>query len=167
MARPVMSLTLRPLDEADLDAVIEVESASFVEPWSRSLFSEEIAQPTRRYVVAEAGGALCGYGGIMLMGEDAHVVTLAVAPGHREKGVASRLLMALIDVARDNGARHLTLEVRESNRPALELYRKFGFEPAGTRRGYYATEDAVVMWAVDIDSIDYQETLASIRREAS
>ena len=160
-------MTIRPLHEGDLDAVIEVESASFVEPWSRSLFAEEIAQPTRRYLVALDGEAACGYGGIMLVGEDAHVVTLAVAPEYREQGVASRLLMGLIDVARAGDARHLTLEVRESNQAALELYRKFGFEPAGTRKGYYATEDAVVMWAVDIDSVDYQVTLASIRKEAS
>ena len=76
-------------------------------------------------------------------------------------------MMELIDLARANGARHLTLEVRESNQAALELYRKFGFEPAGTRKGYYTTEDAVVMWAIDIDSVDYQVTLTSIRKEAS
>jgi ribosomal-protein-alanine N-acetyltransferase len=160
-------MVIRPLRQADLDAVIQVEAASFVEPWSRSLFTEEIAQPTRRYVAATDEGSVCGYGGIMLVGEDAHVVTLAVAPGYRERGVASRIMMELIGLARANGARHLTLEVRESNQAALELYRKFGFEPAGTRKGYYTTEDAVVMWAVDIDSVDYQVTLASIREEAS
>jgi ribosomal-protein-alanine N-acetyltransferase len=160
-------MTIRSLSEGDLDSVVEVESASFVEPWSRSLFAEEIAQPTRRYLVALDGGAVCGYGGVMLVGEDAHVVTLAVAPDYREQGVASRLLVKLVDLARAGGAKHLTLEVRESNQAALELYRKFGFEPAGRRRGYYKTEDAVVMWAVDIDSVDYQGTLASIRKEAS
>lgn len=160
-------MTIRPLLDGDLDSVIEVETASFVEPWSRALFAEEIAQPTRRYITATDAGSVLGYGGIMLVGEDAHVVTLAVEPEHREKGLASRLLMALIDIARANGARHLTLEVRESNKAALELYRKFGFEPAGIRKGYYATEDAVVMWAVDIDSADYEVTLAPIRAEAS
>ncbi len=167
MAGPIMSFTLRPLDPSDLDAVIEVEAASFVEPWSRNAFADEIAQPTRRYVVAELGNVLSGYGGIMIVGEDAHVVTLAVAPGHREKGVASRLMIELIRQARAAGARHLTLEVRESNTAAIELYRKFGFQPAGTRKGYYTGENAVVMWAIDIDSADYQQTLASIGREAS
>lgn len=160
-------MTVRALLNDDLDDVLEVESASFVEPWSRALFADEIAQPNRRYLAAFDGDAVCGYGGVMLVGEDAHVVTLAVAPGYRERGVASQLLMALIDAAGAGGAKHLTLEVRESNQAALELYRKFGFEPAGTRKGYYKTEDAVVMWAVDIDSVDYQGTLASIRKEAS
>lgn len=162
-----MSILVRPFDESDLDEVMAIESESFVEPWSRSLFTEEIAQPTRRYLIALEGETVCGYGGIMLVGEDAHLVTLAVAPGHRELGVASRLMVDLVESARHHGVRHLTLEVRESNEAALELYRKFGFEPAGFRKAYYTTEDAVVMWAIDIDSVDYQRTLTSIRKEAS
>ncbi|MDH3539442.1 MAG: ribosomal protein S18-alanine N-acetyltransferase [Acidimicrobiia bacterium] len=162
-----MSIHIRPLDASDLDAVMEIEEASFVEPWSRAMFAEEIVQSTRRYLIALEGVTVCGYGGIMLAGEDAHLVTIAVAPGHRELGVASRLMIDLVEAARDGGASHLTLEVRESNEAALELYRKFGFEPAGVRKAYYTTEDAVVMWAVDIDSVDYQRTLTSIRKEAS
>lgn len=162
-----MSIRIRPLDASDLDAVMKIEAESFVEPWSRALFAEEIVQPTRRYLIALEGEIVCGYGGIMLVGEDAHLVTLAVAPGHRELGVASWLMIELVETARDSGVRHLTLEVRESNEAALELYRKFGFEPAGLRKAYYTTEDAVVMWAIDIDSVDYQQTLTSIRREAS
>lgn len=162
-----MSVTLRPLEERDLDAVLAVEAASFVQPWSRRLFVGELAQPSRRYVVADDAGILCGYGGIMLVGEEATVVTMAVAPAYREQGVASLLLMELVEMARRQDVRHLTLEVRESNQPALELYRKFGFEPAGLRKGYYTTEDAVVMWAIDIDSSDYEGTLDTIRREAS
>ncbi|MGI9648611.1 MAG: ribosomal protein S18-alanine N-acetyltransferase [Acidimicrobiia bacterium] len=162
-----MSISLRPLEEQDLDAVLAVEAVSFVQPWSRRLFIDELAQPSRRYVVADDAGTLCGYGGIMLIGEEATVLTVAVAPGYREQGVASLVLMDLVQVARRHNVRHLTLEVRESNQPALELYRKFGFEPAGIRKGYYATEDAVVMWAIDIDSTEYQGTLDTIRREAS
>jgi ribosomal-protein-alanine N-acetyltransferase len=167
MARIVMNLTFRPPTEADLDAVLEIEAASFVEPWSPALFAEELAQSTRSYLVAESGGWVCAYGGIMLVGEDAHLVTLAVDPDRRRQGIAARVMMELIMLARAGGARHLTLEVRESNAAALGLYRKFGFEPAGTRKDYYTTEDAVVMWAIDIDSVAYQETLELIRREAS
>lgn len=162
-----MNITLRPLEQKDLDAVLAVEAASFIQPWSRQLFTEELAQPSRRYVVADDSGTLCGYGGIMLVGEEATVVTLAVGPGYREQGVASLVLMDLVERARRQNVRHLTLEVRESNEPALELYRKFGFEPAGIRKGYYTIEDAVVMWAIDIDSSEYEGTLDTIRREAS
>ena len=162
-----MTVTLRPLAEQDLDAVMIVEEASFVQPWSRRLFVDELSQPSRRYVVANDGEAVRGYGGIMVGGEEATVVTLAVAPGYREQGVASLLLMNLVERARRQGARHLTLEVRESNQPALELYRKFGFEQAGKRKGYYTNEDAVVICAVDIDSSEYEGTLDTIRKEAS
>ena len=167
MAGPTMSLFVRPLDESDLDEVMEIEAESFVQPWPRSLFAEEISQPTRRYLIALDGEIVCGYGGIMLVGEDAHLVTLAVSPGHRELGVASRLMIDLVETARHHGVRHLTLEVRESNEAALELYRKFGFEPAGLRKAYYTTEDAVVMWAIDIDSVDYQQNLTTLRGEVS
>ena len=162
-----MSILVRPLDESDLDEVMKIEAESFVEPWSRSLFTEEIVQPSRCYLVALEGRTVCGYGGIMLVGEDAHLVTLAVSPGRRELGVASRLMIDLVETAREHGVRHLTLEVRESNEAALELYRKFGFEPAGLRKAYYTTEDAVVMWAIDIDSVGYQESLTTLRMEAS
>lgn len=166
MAGVAVEVTCRPLVAADIPAVIEIEHACFAQPWSERLFSDELAQPNRRYIAAEAGGGLCGYGGLILVGEEATVLTVAVAPPMREQGVASRLLLELIQLARRDGARHVTLEVRESNRPALDLYAKFGFQPAGTRKGYYGTEDAVIMWAVDIDSSAYQRRLATLREEA-
>lgn len=162
MAGTAVDLTCRPLTLADLPAVIGIEQDSFSQPWSESLFAEELRQPTRKYLAADTSGALCGYGGILLLGEEATVVTLAVAPEVRERGVASRLLTELVDLARQAGARHLTLEVRESNRAALDLYTKFGFEPAGRRKGYYANEDAVIMWAVDIDSDEYRTMVAAL-----
>lgn len=161
------SVTVRPLAPADLDAIMSIEEQSFVQPWSRGLFSQELAQPSRGYLVAEHDGDLVGYGGIMVVGDDAHLLTVAVDPHLRRGGIASRLMAALVALARRRGARHVTLEVRESNQAARALYDKFGFQPAGRRKGYYATEDAVVMWAVDIDSIEYQHTLGNVGKEAS
>jgi ribosomal-protein-alanine N-acetyltransferase len=167
VARVAVDVTCRPLTEEDVPAVMRIELASFAQPWSEALFVEELAEPSRRYVAADASGNLCGYGGMMVVGEEATVLTVAVAPGRREHGIASLLLLELVGLAQRAGARHLTLEVRESNRPALDLYAKFGFRPAGFRKGYYGTEDAVIMWAVDIDSLAYQDRLAAIREEAS
>ena len=167
MAAPAVTVDIRPLTADDLDAVLAVEETSFVEPWSAGLFAAELAQPSRAYVAAIEAGRLCGYGGLMIVGEEATIVTLAVAPGKRQRGIASRLMVALIDQARARGVRHLTLEVRESNQAARLLYEKFGFEEAGVRKGYYRTEDAVVMWAVDIDSVDYGRTVQAIRQEAT
>lgn len=164
MAGVAIDLTCRPLVATDLPAIMKIEEAAFIQPWSAALFAQELDQASRRYVAAAAGDELCGYGGLMLVGDDATVLTLAVAPEWRERGVASRMLIELMSLARRDGARHMTLEVRESNLPALDLYAKFGFQPAGRRPGYYTTEDAVVMWAVDIDSPEYRKRLDDIEQ---
>ena len=167
MARVTAEIACRSLERSDLPAVMEIEEASFAQPWSAALFAEEIGQSSRRYLAAETDGVVRGFGGILVMGEEATIVTLAVQPGWRERGVATCLLLGLVDAAREAGVRHLTLEVRESNAAALDLYRKFGFEPAGVRKGYYTTEDAVIMWAVDIDSAEYGQRIDSLRGVAS
>jgi len=162
-----MTVSIEPMTPEDLAAVVSVEGESFTEPWSQDLFGAEIIQANRLYVVAkDPSGEVCGYGGIMVSGEDAHIVTLAVAPEHREQGLGSRLLLRLINEASARQVHHLTLEVRESNIAAQDLYRKFGFDRAGIRRGYYRTEDAVIMWAVDIDSPAYRDRLHQIGRTA-
>lgn len=158
-----LNLAVRPLTEDDLENVVEIEAASFTEPWPLHMFQSELAQPSRVYRAVDRSGSLCGYAGMMLVGEDAHIVTLAVMPGERRRGVGSLLMVSLIEAARVHGTRNLTLEVRRSNDAAQDLYRRFGFEEVGLRRDYYRTEDAVVMWAVDIDSDIYQGTLDAMR----
>jgi ribosomal-protein-alanine N-acetyltransferase len=74
-------------------------------------------------------------------------------------------MLALVEAALGIGARHLTLEVRASNRGAQELYRRFGFAPVGVRKNYYKDEDAIVMWATDVDTADYAERIGSLRSD--
>ena len=112
---------------------------------------------------AEEGGAIVGYGGLLVVGEDTHIVTLAVEPGTRGQGLGTRLMLRLAEEALRAGAAHLTLEVRVSNQPAQSLYRRFGFETVGLRRHYYRDEDALIMWALDIDSEGYRRRLTEIR----
>jgi len=76
----------------------------------------------------------------------------------------NELMLDMVQAALDAGTRHLTLEVRVSNGTAQKLYDRFGFEPVGRRKNYYKDEDALVMWATDIDTDDYQDRIASIRR---
>jgi ribosomal-protein-alanine N-acetyltransferase len=82
---------------------------------------------------------------------------------HQHK-IGSRLMLQMAREAADRGARHLTLEVRMSNAPAQGMYHKFGFRPAGVRKNYYVetNEDALVMWADDIDREAYAARLADI-----
>ena len=158
-----LNFAVRPLTPNDLQTVVDVEAASFTEPWPIELFQQELVQPSRVYLAVERGEAICGFGGVMLVGEDAHIVTLAVAPEERQKGIGSLLMVSLVEAAKERGARNLTLEVRRSNEAAQHLYRKFGFEGVGFRRDYYRTEDALVMWAIDIDSASYQGALDELR----
>ena len=96
--------------------------------------------------------------------DEAHVNNIAVDPAWQGRGLGAVLLFDLVRTALDRGARHLTLEVRVGNEPALALYRRFGMAPVGVRPNYYPEtgEDALIMWARDIDSEDYAERLAAI-----
>lgn len=160
-----LDVQLVPMRRRHLRSVLRIESQVYPRPWSLSLFVSELAlRSTRAYYVARVDGLVVGYSGLMVAGEDAHVTTLAVDPAWQRRGIATRLLLNVARTAVTRGARHLTLEVRVSNGPAQALYRTFGFHPAGVRKGYYieTNEDALVMWAEDIDANDYAARLAGI-----
>ena len=158
-------MKIRPMHETDIDAVVQLEAQTFPQPWSEGLFRDELARDGRIYLVAEDDeGSLVGYGGLMLVAGDAHILTLAVLPSMRRRRLGARVLLALVEAARESGARHLTLEVRRSNVAAQTLYEGFGFAPVGVRKHYYRDEDAIVMWAVDVDGADYTARLEEIRR---
>ena len=165
MARVITSI--RPMGPGDIPAVAAMERVVFTDPWSESAFHEELGAAGRRYLVVEEGGAIVGYGGLLVVGEDTHVVTLAVAPDRRERRLGTRLMLALVEEALAAGSSHLTLEVRVSNQAAQRLYRRFGFETVGLRRHYYRDEDALIMWAMDVDAAAYAGRLAEIREEVA
>ena len=161
---PAAALTIRPIVADDLDAVLEMERAIYPQPWSLPIFVDELRQPGRVYAVALVDGALVGYGGVMLVVDDAHVTTLAVDPAARRHRIGTRLMLHLVERVLEMGAQHLTLEVRMSNRGAQRLYSRFGMAPVGVRKAYYVDEDALIMWATDIDGDEYVERLDGIRR---
>ena len=104
---------------------------------------------------------------VKLAEADAHIMTIAVSPRHRRNGIASRLMLAMIDSALEAGAEHLTLELRVSNAAARGLYERFGFSPVGIRPRYYVDEDALVMWAVNASGVEYSRLLEQIREEVA
>ena len=109
--------------------------------------------------------SIVGYAGLWLMTDEAHITTIAVDPDFQGNGIGELLLVALIDRARQIGARWLTLEVRVSNDVAQRLYEKYTFKEMGVRRRYYSDngEDALVMWTDPIDSDMFQGTLTRNR----
>ncbi len=158
-------MVVRPMTGSDLPTVVELERRIYPQPWSLRVFEDELAQSGRVYVVAQAGDRIVGYGGVMVIVDDAHVTTLAVDPDSRRDRLGSRLMLQLVDAVLEMGAKHLTLEVRMSNQAAQRLYAKFGLAPVGVRKEYYGDEDALVMWAIDIDGTDYLVRLERLRRD--
>ena len=154
---------------SDIDMVMELEHASFPEPWPRSLYEREVSQGRfSHYLVivpAEAGAGLpplLGQGGYWLIGEEAHIVTIAVAAAWRRHRLGKWLLLTLMAAARQGGAAMVTLEVRPSNGPALALYYQLGFVQIGQRRRYYPNgEDAYVL---EFAGLDQEQIWAPLRR---
>lgn len=154
--------TFRPMNTSDIPLVLDLERATYPEPWSSGVFVDELSQKNRVYIVAVADDEIIGYAGLMLVEEDAHVTTLAVKRGVRKVGLGTRLMLQLIAAGLERGARYLTLEVRATNEGAQRLYNKFGMEPVGVRKNYYRGDDAVIMWATDIDQAEYEARLVEI-----
>lgn len=148
-----------------LRAVLHIEQQVYPQPWSLGVFLSELTlRSTRVYLVARVGHQVVGYLGLFQAVDDAHITTVAIDPGWRRRQVGTRLLAAAARAAIARGCRNLTLEVRVSNEPAQGLYRRFGFVPAGVRPKYYPDnfEDALIMWAHDIDSPGYARRLAEV-----
>jgi ribosomal-protein-alanine N-acetyltransferase len=170
MTTVARDLRIEKLRRRDLRAVLEVESVVFPEPWSVGVFNSELAlRRGRRYRAAWDGDRLAGYIGFLLGGEEAHITTIATAPDYQRSGVATALILDGIYALRGTGVKHLSLEVAASNEPAQSLYRRFGFGPVGVRKNYYQVtgEDALVMWAYDIDSEEYGRRLKELERGRS
>lgn len=138
---------LRAARESDVDAVLAIEHASFGDPWNRSAFVELIDDPRVAFLVAEAGGELCGYVVAWFVLDEGEIGNLAVADAARRRGAGARLLDGAIAAVRAAGVNTLYLEVRDSNAAARALYASRGFVEVGRRRDYYRRpkEDALVL----------------------
>jgi ribosomal-protein-alanine N-acetyltransferase len=142
-------LVVRDMYLTDLESVLRIERGSFPTPWSRSAFQTELVDNTFAvYLVLDFHGRVVAYGGMWLILDEAHVTNVAVDPEFRGHGFGEQMMEGLIDRARAQGARRMTLEVRRSNTVAQNLYQKLGFVQLGVRRGYYTDthEDAFIMW---------------------
>jgi ribosomal-protein-alanine N-acetyltransferase len=148
IARAVIEI--RRLALQDLDGIERIENAVYPTPWSRSMFAGELAKPSSLCVGGfdPDSGRLIAYLIVSRYVDAWHIMNLAVHPGWRRVGVASRLLDELFELTAGDRRRGYTLEVRTSNTSAIALYERFGFETSGVRRGYYTDnrEDALIMW---------------------
>jgi ribosomal-protein-alanine N-acetyltransferase len=172
LLRPVADATVvEPLRRRHLGGVMAIEAVSYPRPWTPAVFQSELqlAKAGQRvYLVARQGSTVVGYVGLMLMAGDGHVANIATHPDRRRQGLATLLLATVLWDAIDRRCPAVTLEVRASNTAAQRLYGRFGFVAAGVRQRYYEnTEDAVVMWLHDLQSVRYRQHLAELCPEAA
>jgi ribosomal-protein-alanine N-acetyltransferase len=138
--------TIRRLAYADLPQVIAIERRAFPTPWSLAMFVLELSKSSGVCLAATVEGRVTGYVVCSRYADVWHVMNVAVDPDHRRRGLGRALLEHLLGEVGEDAA--LTLEVRRTNTPAMRLYERLGFRPAGIRRRYYQDngEDALVMW---------------------
>jgi len=163
-------IDISPLTIADLEQVMDIEPVAFgSHHWTRQSFMNELINPAGYYYAAREGGSerVLGYSGFWLIGEEAHVTTLAVHPDFRRLYVGERLLINDLIQARKVGADWVTLEVRVSNESAQRLYGKYTFRSLGIRRHYYQDndEDAIVLWTEKLTSDAFVSTFKKRLKE--
>ena len=162
----MIDVEVAPMRRRHLRDVAAIEQENQPHPWAHEVFRKELAMGDQRhYVVATVDRRVVGYGGLFFAADEAHVTNLSVAADVQRQRVATHLMLALVDAALERHMTALTLEVRAGNTAAQGLYRRFGLAPAGVRRAYYQPdgEDALVMWAHEIDAPPYAARLARLR----
>lgn len=140
---------LRPMREADVDAVMAVELRAYPFPWTPGIFRDCLRAGYPMWV-QEQGGQLVGYAVLSIAAGEAHLLNLCTAPGHEGRGLGRRMLHSMLRIARGHRAQRVFLEVRPSNPRAIALYERSGFNEIGRRPRYYpdhhgGREDAIVM----------------------
>lgn len=146
MAEP----TIRPIREADVKQIHEIEKACFAMPWSEESILHDVKENVvaRWLVLDDGNGGVLAYAGMWFVLDEAHVCNVAVRPDCRGKGYGKRIFTALIDLAKANSMAMMTLEVRRSNTVAQNLYHACGMLDVGYRKRYYEDnkEDALIMY---------------------
>jgi ribosomal-protein-alanine N-acetyltransferase len=159
---------IEPMRKRHVRAIRTIDKQVYAKPWSVAMYHDELRQSDRRaYYVAHHDNRLAGYGGAMIVHDEGHITSVAVAPHVQGLGIATRLMVAVHRGCLHHKISAMTLEVRVSNERAQGLYRRFGYAPAGVRAGYYGDtgEDALVMWCHDVQEIGHNELLAKIETE--
>lgn len=139
---------IRPLTEQDLPEMLSIERQAHSHPWSEGIF-RDCLKSGYRFSGVDGRAGLSAFCVVTNQFDEAHLVNICVSPDCQRIGLGRKLLRHLIDEAKSDGMERLLLEVRQSNKKALRLYRSEGFERIGVRRGYYPSaqgrEDAVVL----------------------
>ncbi len=139
---------LRPMQTADLDAVVRIERKIYLHPWTHGNFRDSLNAGYSCWIYQFAQ-SIVGYAVMMVAADEAHLLNLSIAAKWQRQGWGKKLLQQVLNLARQHSARVMLLEVRPSNVAALGLYQGFGFKRIALRRGYYPAgpvrEDAILL----------------------
>lgn len=142
-------MNIRLMAEEDVESVSQIERQLFSKPWTKQDFMNAMSDRHNIYVVAENEQQdIIGYCGIWGVLDEGQITNVAVRTEDQGKGIGFEMLSELIRMGRDEGLLQYTLEVRVSNKKAIMLYQKLGFEEEGIRKNFYdkPVEDGIIMW---------------------
>ena len=148
------TIIIKRLEKKDIDEVDIVAQKAYGEHhWSKDAFYSELSNNLAKYYAARTtDGVLTGFAGYWSIIDEAHITTIAVDSDYRRQHIGEALLVAILEECYKDMVKYLTLEVRESNIPAIKMYEKYGFKSFGVRKGYYQdnNENALIMWTENI-----------------
>ena len=146
-----MKVEIHNIAKRFLDEIDQIEQSSFKEPWSKEAYEKEINNPLATYLVITKEDEVVAYGGFWKILDEGDINNIAVKKEYRKMGFGKMLMEALIEKAKEQQIKAITLEVRVTNENAINLYKKLGFKEAGVRKKYYSdNEDALIMWLEEL-----------------
>ncbi len=156
--------TLHTPQLTHLDELVALDQCCLGGLWTKNGYQRELMSPNSHFLAlsVDATQTIIGCGCFWEILEEAHITLLMISPQYQGQGLGQLLLYGLLQDAVKRNLERATLEVRVSNQPALSLYRKFGFQVAGQRKGYYKStgEDALVLWRSGLHSPQFQQELS-------
>ena len=134
---------IKKATKENIDDILKIEEVCFSSPWSKESIAESLENPNSHFLIAYENDDVMGYMGLQIFSGEGYVTNIAVLPEYRGLGVAKKLIEEQLKCDMD----FISLEVRESNIPAIRLYEKMGFENMGIRPKFYSnpTENAIIM----------------------
>ena len=145
-----ITVEIVPMSEEHISQIAEIEKLSFSVPWSENGLRAELTNETAHFLSAVSENKVLGYIGIHEICGEAYITNVAVLPEYRRLGIGENLIDAATLGAKERNCEFISLEVRISNVPAIELYKKEGYNVVGQRKDFYSnpTEDAYIMTRV-------------------
>ena len=140
-------LQIIPAAAEQIEAIAALEKSTFSLPWSEDSFTAELENEDSHFTAAVLGGEVVGFSILRSFFDEGELLNIAVSPAHRGNGIGGALLEDALDYADSHGVDTVFLEVRPTNKSAVSLYKKHGFEPIAIRKNYYdePKEDAIIM----------------------